>query len=56
MSVKRPKTLSKERALHLLAGRLGCSVNSVSFLFERPAYESPSFKDITIPNMYEAMK
>ena len=56
MIVIRPKTLSKERALYLLADRLGCSVDSLSFLFERPAHESLSFRDITIPNISEAMK
>ena len=56
MSVKRPKILSKERALYLLADKLGCSVDSLFFLFEHLAPESLSFRDIIIPNIYEAMK
>jgi len=56
MNAKRPKPLSKERVLYLLANRLGCSFYSPSSLFERPAHQGLFFRDITIQNIYEATK
>jgi len=52
----RPDILSKDSVLSLLSNRLGCSVDSLRFIFERPTHENRQFHDITIPNRREAIK
>lgn len=55
MILKKPDTLSKKGILELLANRLECPVESLSFIFERSMHDM-SYKEIMIPDNREAMK
>ena len=53
MSDSKTDETTKRKLLLLLAGKLDCSEDSLTFLFNDADCSNPPLSDITIPNMRE---
>jgi len=56
MSLYKSNQPSKSTLLSLLARELGCTEDSLSFLFDLSIHEEPHTGDINIPNIQAVLK